>query len=156
MKKIIFSAIVTPSDDSVTMENLKDALKHLGSAYFTFEAEVELASSEGMAKEVWLYASADPSEPYVKVSGPSETEGIEQEEAEMAELREQGVCVEFRAEYPRADRYGAPSYSTDDDFAAGVVGEHLFRVSAEDFTVITDDRGDDGAEQIWLKIVLPK
>lgn len=155
MKKIMFSAVVIPSDDSVTLENIKDALKHLGVACFKSEAEVELSSSEGMQNEIWLYVSADQSEPYVKVSRPGETEGIEQKDAAMSYLRKQGVCVEFRAHYPRADHYGTPPYSVDYDFAAGVVGEHLFRVSLEEFSVNAEDCGDDGYEQIWLKIVLP-
>ena len=156
MKKIMISAIVIPNDDSVTLENLKGAVQHLGSAYFTFAAEVELSGTEGLAKEVWLYISSDDEEPYVQVAGPEVTSGeaLSQEEADR--LRTSGVCTEFRAEYPRADRYGAPPYATEEDFAAGVVGDHLFKVAADGLTVHAEDRGDDGCEQIWLKIALPE
>jgi hypothetical protein len=156
MKKIMICAIVTPNDDSVTLENLKDSLRHLGSAYFTFAAEVELSGIEGMTKEVWLYVSSDDSEPYIQVVEANGTEGKALSGEEVDQLRANGVCTEFRAEYPRADQYGAPSYANDDDFAAGVVGNHLFKVSADGLTVRAEDRGDDGCEQIWLKIVLPE
>lgn len=156
MKRIMISAIVTPNDDSVTLENLQDGLRHLGSAYFTFAAEVELSGTEGLAKEVWLYISSDDEEPYRQVAGPQETNGKALSGEEVDQLRTNGVCTEFRAEYPRADRYGAPTYATDEDFAAGVVGDHLFKVDADGLTVHAEDRGDDGCEQIWLKIALPE
>lgn len=156
MKRIMISAIVTPNDDSVTAENLKEAIGHLGSAYFIFGAEVELSSSEGLTKEAWLYLPSDDSEPYIQVGSPKETGGKTLSRDEVNRLRESSVCIEFRAEYPRAEKYGAPSYANDDDFAAGVVGDHLFKVTMDGLTVVAEDRGDDGAEQIWLKIVLPE
>lgn len=156
MRKIIISAVVTPNDDSVTLESLQDGLRHLGSAYFTFTGEVELADSAGLTKQVWLYVSSDDSEPYVQVSGPGETEGKSLYDDEVERLRANGVCIEFRAEYPRANKYGAPSYAGDEDFAAGVVGNHLFKVDAEGLSVQTQDRGDDGCEQFWLMLLLPE
>jgi hypothetical protein len=156
MKRIMINAIVTPNDESVTLENLQDALRHLGSAYFTFAAEVELSGIEGLAKEVWLYVSSDDAEPYIQVAGSGETEGKALSDEEVDQLRGHGVCTDFRAEYPRADRYGAPSYANDDEFAAGVVGNHLFKVNADGLTVHAEDRRDDGCEQIWLKLVMPE
>ncbi len=155
MKKIVFHAIVTPNDDAVTVENLKDTIRQLGSAYFTFEAEFETASTDGLTKEAWVYVSADDSEPYIKVSGPGETEGEELSDDAADELRNVGVVIEFRAQYPRADRYGSPVYNNDEDFTKGVVGNHLFKVADEGFEVYAEDRGDDGSEQIWLKLALP-
>ena len=155
MKKIMISAIVTPSDNSVTLKSIQDALRHHGSAYFTFGSEIELANSEGMSGEVWLYVSSDDSEPYVKVSGPGEIEGTAVSDDDADRFRKEGVCTEFHAQYPRADKYGTPPYATDDDFAAGVVGDHLFKVAAEGLSVFAEDRGDDGGEGIWLKIALP-
>lgn len=156
MKKLIFSATVTPNDDEVTLDHLKDALQHLGSACFSYEAEVELASAKGLTRAVWIYASCDDSEPYVQVSGPDETEGKTLSGDEADQLRATGVCTEFRAEYPRARKYGAPAYATGDDFAAGVVGIQGFKVNEEGLTVDAEDRLDDGGEQIWLKIALPE
>jgi len=156
MKKIIISAIVTPSDDSVTLENLTDTLRHLGSAYLAFGAEVELVEAKELTKEVWLYVSSDDAEPYMQVAGAGKTEGKALSDEEVDQLRTNGVCTEFRAEYPRADRYGAPLYANDEEFAAGVVGNHLFRVDVEGLTVFAEDRGDDGCEQIWLKVALPE
>ena len=155
MKKIVISAVVTPNDDSVTLKNLEDALRHLGVVYFPFSEEFEMASSEGLTKEIWLYISSDDEAPYVRVNGPDETEG-EDISAELAdEYRTNGVCVEFQAKYPRAERHGAPLSAHNNDFAAGVVGSHNFRVSIENFTVGAEDSRDDTAEQIWLKIALP-
>lgn len=155
MKKLIVSAVVTPNDDSITLESLQDMLRHLGSAYFTFGAEVELAGISGPTEDIWLYISSDDEEPYLQVACTGETEGEPLSSEETDDLRERGVCTEFRAEYPRADRYGAPLYANDEDFAAGVVGNHSFKVSADGLTVYAEDRGDDGAEQVWLKIALP-
>ncbi len=156
MKLIIMSAIVAPNDQGVTLENLKDALRHMGTASFTFGAEVELSDIKGLTKEVWLYVASDDSEPCIQVAGPGQVIGVALSEEEVDQLSEKGVCTEFRAEYPRADRYGAPVYVNDDDFAAGVVGNYGFRVSADGFTVHAKDRGDDGAEEIWLKILSPE
>ena len=156
MKKIMISVTVTPNDDSIALKNLKDAIRHLGSAHFSFTAEVELSDSEGLTREVWVYVSSDDSEPYIQVVNPGQTEGKTLSEEEVDQLRANGVCTEFRAEYPRAERYGAPSYATHDDFAAGLVGEHLFKANAEGLIVHAEDRGDDGCEQLWLKIVLPE
>ncbi len=156
MKKIMISAIVTPRDESVTLESLQDALRRLGSANFTFTAEVEASSIEGLTREIWLYLSNDDEEPYIQVSGPGKTAGKGLSQREADELRAMGVCTEFRAEYPSSDKYGAPSYANDDEFAAGVVGEHLFKVNTDGLTVHAEDRGDDGCDQIWLKIVLPE
>ena len=156
MKKIFINAIVTPHDDSITLKGIQDALKHLGAVHFNFESEVELADSEGLTKEVWLYVPNDDSEPYIQVDGPGETEGLPLSEELAQGMRAHGVCVEFRAEYPNATRYGAPSYSTNDDFASCVVADHLFKVDVNGMEVSSEDRGDDGGEEIWLKLVLPE
>ena len=155
MKKILISAIVKPHDDSVTIENLQEVLRKLGSTYFTFSAEVELADATGLSKEAWIYISADDGEPYVLVPKRGETEGEELSNEEADRLRAHGVVTEFYAEYPRADKYGSPMFSNDDDYAAGVIGSHLFKVEQENLVVYSEDRGDDGCEQIWIKIALP-
>lgn len=155
MKKIMLSAIIQPSDDSVTLEKIKETLSGLGVAHFTFDAEVELADARDLTKSVWVYVQADDSEPLLKVAECGETDGDELGQDELTELFQAGVCTEFRAEYPRADKYGAPSYANEDDFAAGLVGYHGFKVATKGFEVHAEDRGDDGSEEIWLKIALP-
>lgn len=157
MKKIIISASIKPSDDSVTVEDLQDMLRKLGSAHFPYYAEVELADMDDLElpKEVWIYISNDDSAPYQLASGPGDLDGEVIKDVELKQMRLHGVCTEFFAKYPRADRYGAPAYSTDSDFAEGVVGSHDFCVPAEGLEVHSDDRGDDGGEEIWLKIALP-
>ncbi len=157
MKKISISAVITPSDDAVTVQDLKRCLSHLGSVTFIFASEVETVDLEEMdlPNEVWVYVSGDDSEPYVKVSGPRQVDGEEIRDKELEFMRDKGVCIEFHAEYPSANRYGAPLHATDEDFAAGIVGEHGFKVPAEGLQVRSEDRGDDGGEEIWLKIALP-
>ena len=157
MKRLAFSSVITLSDDSVTMDDLKRCLQHLGSAYFTFESEVVVVDTTALhlPRVEWIYISNDDSEPYLKVAGPQELQGQELSGDELDFIRENGVCVRFVAEYPRAERYGAPSYSTHDDFAAGIVGQHGFSVPADGLDVEATDRGDDGGEMIWLKIALP-
>lgn len=157
MKKIIISASIQPSDDSVTAEGLQDMLRKLGLAHFPYCAEVELADLGDLElpKEVWIYISNDDSDPYQLVSEARDAGGEGVSEEYLEQMRSQGVCTEFFAEYPRAERYGAPAYSTDSDFAEGVVGLHGFRVPAEGLEVHSEDRGDDGCEGIWLKIALP-
>lgn len=156
MKKIIISASITPADDAVTLEDLQQALRHLGSTHFIYTAEVELASAENCTQAVWLYVSADDSEPYLIVSELGDTEGQPVDGVEADRIRQDGVCTELYAQFPRADKYGAPAYSNDDEFAAGVVGSHGFRLDPNDFTVRAEDRGDDGCEEIWLKLMLPE
>jgi hypothetical protein len=158
MKKIIISASITPSDDSVTVEGLKDMLRKLGSACFPYCAEVELADmvEVKLPKAVWIYASNDDAAHYQMVSGPNDLAGEAISDEDIEQMRSEGICTEFVSVHPRTDRYGAPAYSTDPIFAEGVVGFHGFRVPNEDaLEVSTTDRGDDGGEEIWLKIVLP-
>lgn len=155
MKKIVIGAIILPNDDSITGRSLLDALKPFGSVRFSYDAAFTLASTDGLTKEMWIYVSSDDSDSYVQVSAPGETEGKLLSEEEADQLQVDGVCTEFCAQYPRADRYGSPWYDSDNDFAAAVAGEH-FKVAADGLKVFTIDRGDDGPEEIWLKIVLPE
>ena len=158
MKKIVISFSMTPNDDDVTLDSLKDLLCKVGSTHFLATSEVEVVdiSDIEVGKKVWVYVPNDDELPYVKVAKSGDTTGEELGDLELAALQKDGVCVSFNAEYPRADRYGAPSYATDDSFAEGIVGEHGFAVPSENgLNVWTNDRGDDGGQEIWLEIMLP-
>lgn len=157
MKKIILSATIEPADDSVSADNLIDALRHLGKARILYAAEVGLAAIDTSIphEEVWVFVSQDEAEPYKHVNAPGECGGVNLSDDELDGLRRRGICVAFVAEYPNGAKYGSPSYASDDDFAAGIVGNHGFRIAPDMFTWHAVDRGDDGSETIWLKLLVP-
>jgi hypothetical protein len=155
MKKIIITATVQV-DSVLTPEDLLAALSRMGKAELGYSAEVGVLPPPANHESLWVYVSSDDSEPYVKVSGPDETEGETIDRAELESLQQRGVCVAFYGQHPRSDKYGAPYYASDDVFAEGIVGEHGFNVSSNGLEVHAEDRGDDGAEQIWLNIHIPK
>lgn len=158
MKKIVISAVIRPTDDAVTLNNLKKSLCQFGQTEFVHDVEILLGNAERpeLTEVMWLYATADESEPYFLVKAPGNMKGEELATDEVGWLIKHGVCVEFRAQYPRADYYGAPSYATNDVFAEGIVAHHGFRVAQQGLDVYAEDRGDDGGEEIWLKILAPK
>lgn len=157
MKKIIISAVIIPTDDAVTVANLMETLRRLGSAYFTTAAQVEMVDVNEMelTKSVWIYIPSDDEESFEIVSGPGETDGDVVSAEDLETMRETGVCLEFNAEYPDSGKYGAPDFATEDVFAEGLIGEYGFRIPSEGLVVTTNDRGDDGSQQIWLKIAIP-
>lgn len=157
MKKIAISAVLTPTDDSITAEGILDILRKLGLCYTVFEGEVETVPEESLdlPREVWLYVPFDDEEPYLKVSASGSVEGEELSYVELEALRNQGVCMAFHADFPRASRYGVPHYAINEDYAACVAGFHGFKTPHEGLELSAKDRGDDGGEDIWLKIALP-
>jgi hypothetical protein len=158
MKKIIICATISPSDSAITVEAVKKTLGFLGNTHFFQASEVNFkaAPKSHAARAVWLYAPYDDSEPFRTVSGPGEHDGPSVKKKELTAIREHGVCVEMRATHPRADKYGAPLYAADDVLAAGLVADHGFAVDEGEFEVYVEDRGDDGGEELWFKLVLPR
>lgn len=154
MKKIIFSATLKPTDHKISIHQLENMLRKFGEVNITSEAEVDVINTgDKVFKQfTWIYASSDESEPYLKVPDSGDSEGVEISLDELNILQTKGVCVEFVAHHPRTDRYGSPHYCVDDEFAQGIVGSHGFSVTSNNFSVFTHDRGDDGGEEIWLKI----
>lgn len=153
-KKISIQATVTvPS--SIVPDDVVSALRTLGTVAVDYCSAVEYKSSKGLTRNVWVYVSSSSDEPYLQVEEAFATEGQEISDYEMQKLRSQGVCTKFYAKYPRADRYGAPTYAANDDAAAVVVSEHLFAVASLVFEVHAVDRRDDGGEELWLCIAMP-
>lgn len=153
-KKISIKASVTVPESVVT-DDVLSALRTLGTVAVDYCSAVEYKSSKGLPRNVWVYVSSDEDEPYLQVENAFAIEGPELSDYEMQKLRSQGVCKEFYAQYPRADRYSAPTYAANDDAAAVMVAEHLFAVCKEDFEVHAVDRDDDGGEELWLCISMP-
>lgn len=156
MKQIIFAAVVQPNDDSITLENLKEALKHLGSVYFPFSGEVDVQDPSALDGTIWVFKSdSDEEDEYHLVKGQGDWEGRLLTAEEMTSLRTSGVCATFYAEYPDAASNGAPLYAVRDDFAAISIGEHGFNIPPDGPTVLLEDRGDDGPANYWFKIAVP-
>lgn len=157
MRKIAFSGFILSDAENLTAAEVLKLLQGYGTVQTIFQSEVEVVNTAAMdlPNTAWIYISSDDSEGYRLVDGPKDSDGRELTEAEVIQLQKTAVCAEFHAEYPRADRYGAPSYATDETFAEGIVGEHGFRVPLEGFEVHANDCGDDTCEKLWLKLALP-
>lgn len=153
-RKFVIQLDLTPADTALNCEAIRAHLQQLGKAQFDVLEEVATAPSNdpALTRAYWVYVSSDIEEPLLLVAGPTEIEGVEIPVDALQELMDQAVCTEFYAEHPRGDRYGAPRYASSDSVAAAVVSEH-FLVAEEGLIVRCKDRRDDGAEQIWLKVM---
>lgn len=71
-------------------------------------------------------------------------------------LVSEGVCTGLSGYYPRADRYGTPSWD-EAAGAMGFAGNFGFAAprSSADFTVDARDSGDDSMPMVWLEIKAP-
>ena len=156
MKKIVLGFELVPTDDSVTLDSIKEALAKLGNLSFFTQAEIVIEPVLDVAhKEVVIYVHPDDEEPYLLVSECGEDEGRELTPNEVETIGFHGICTKFYAEYPRPDRYGAPLYASNNAFAEAVVAaDHGFVVSYEGLEVNTRSSGDDSSERIWLTIVI--
>lgn len=156
MKKILMAFELAPTDNATTAAEVEQLLGKLGEVGILLQAEMEVASAEGLEAEYVIYISGDESVPYLLVDGVGEREGDELEEEELEDLQTAGVCVAFHAEYPRADQYDTPTYAVDGAYAQAEVAEHQFRVAAEGLSVTSEDRGDDSPAEIWLTVLMPE
>jgi hypothetical protein len=154
---MILSAAITAKDDKLDMAAVMAALGPLGTVHVHSAEMFHAVDVEGMRlhREVWLYVSNDEDQPYAYASGAGEPAGEEVATADLELLRQKGVCILFHAEYANADKYGAPAYAGDDDFACGFAGLHGFKVPMQGLRVHASDRGDDGTAEVWLKIAVP-
>ena len=125
--------------------------------------EIEIADKEPDAsyKPVWIYVSPDEDDPYFLASLEDRIDLSEAEsDAEVSDelmnaIRKHGVCTELVGYYPRADRYGCPAYVADAMKGEALAAFHGFVVTNEQFVATGHDRGDDGAEQLWFKVMVP-
>ncbi len=153
MRKIVVQMEISQPTEGLSCEHLRKQLQQFGDVRFDVLEDVELASGKDarLTCAYWIFVPADEELPYMLVSGPREVDGVEIPQEVMRELTSQAVCTEFHADYPRGDRYGAPRYAASSSFAEAVVSEH-FMVASEGLEVDCRDRGDDGAEEIWLLV----
>ena len=161
MKKIFFSGIVRPFCTFDTIE-LKKALKKFGALQIDID-EITVADEEPdeSYKPIWIYVSPNDDDPYFLASLEGEIDLSEAEsDAELSDgfmdaVRKHGVCTELVGYYPRADRYGYPGYVADTMKGEALAAFHGFTVTNEQFVATGYDRGDDGAEQMWFKVMVP-
>lgn len=161
MKKIILSAVITPSDDAVTENDVLKSLAMLGSATRLCSYQLETVPRdevEDLPGLVTLYVPPDDSEPYYLVDGIGEVGGVELTGEDAEAIQRDGVCIAGKAVYPRATRHGSPVYTTDENYAMGTIATvGGCRVADEEvFTFSSEDRGDDGGEEFWLSFAVPK
>lgn len=155
MRKIVLHAeIVTGAEAPVTLEHVRKHLASLGSVSFSLLESVDLASGKdpSLTKTYWVYVSSDETQPYLLVSAAGEVEGDVMPDALVKELQQEGVCTEFHAAYANGSKYGTPPYACDSGAAEAAASEH-FIVASEGLAVHCRDRGDDGGEDIWLKVM---
>lgn len=155
MKKIVLHAeIATDAAAAVTVEKVREHMAALGVVSFSLLEAVDLASAKdpALTKTYWVYVSSDEMQPYLLVSEPGEVEGDVMPDALLKELQAEGVCTEFHAAYANGAKYGTPAYACDSAAAEATASEH-FVVASEGLEVHCRDRGDDGGEDIWLKVM---
>lgn len=161
MKKIVFSGIIWPTNTIEAME-LKRALQQFGALQLDVD-EITVADKapDAYFKPIWIYVSPDEDDPYFLAGLEGNIDLSEAEsDAEISDelmnaIREHGVCTELVGYYPRADRYGYPGYVADAMKGEALAAFHGFVVTNEQFVATGYDRGDDGAEQMWFKVMLP-
>jgi hypothetical protein len=155
MKKILIHAAIRPNDTAVTVEDIKKCLSQLGCVNFSFAEEFSIKDASELTNSVWLYDNGDESSPLLVVNNSKNDEGQPISEELLAYLLEHGACSELCGLYPRADRYGTPEFSNNDDIAAALASDYGFKV-AVDFESYAEDFGDDTSCRIWLKIAYPE
>ncbi len=160
MQKIMISGHVT-TDDSVDVGRLEGLIRDAIASYVP-EPVYELVMNTGSVQikptpgegSVWILILPDDEEPYYLVENDQDrTFERPLTDDEASYLLEHGVAIAGRGEYPRADKYGAPSWATNDDNDF-IAGHHGFPVSA-DFYLEAEDSQDDSSETFWFKISLP-
>ena len=158
MKTILVSFAVTVPSGGLSCASVKEDLQtRFGQKNFSYleMSEFDSAATDELEKAVWIYISPDDSEPLYLVRDKGTVEGTPLPPLVATEMQDHGVCTELYGEYPRSDRYGAPDFAVDDLHAKAYVGNQGFKVAEKGFESAVSDRGDDGSEQVWLRIMLP-
>lgn len=155
MQKLMISATVM-ADDNLDISLVQRLMAVLGEVESSSVMCVHYRPIEDRDCRVWVLASTDESEPYLLVAGPCATSGVELDETLTSLLMETGVCTSMTAFYPRADRYGAPSWAScpDGSSAAGIPSMEGFFIASEGFSAVCRDSGDDSAESFWFEIAV--
>lgn len=156
MKKIIISAeLDVPFDFDPT--RIEHFLKEMGRINKVNIQSVHFADNPPDAESVLVYFDMDEEEPYYLEETNSKYPSQHPLEGEMVELLMQhGVCTHLKGYYPRADRYGIPSWAAGDSQSASTIpAEHGFKVSNA-FTSEAIDSQDDGSEHFYATFLIPR
>jgi len=157
MQKLMINASVMASD-SIDRDLVNRLMAVLGEIQYVSVAAIHYRPRQDRNATVWVYRSADDSEPYVLVDKAFDFEGIELTEEQLTELVQEGVCIGMRGFHPRADRYGTPQWATDPQYGTAemVPSWDGFFIAQEGFEAQVRDTGDDSCESFWFQIALPE
>lgn len=168
MKKIFFNGVLQLRNAGVSCQQIHNAIAlAIGERMYgqvqIDAVEITVADEEPdeSYKPIWIYVSPNENDPYFLASLEGVIDLSEAEsDAELSDefmdaIRKYGVCTELVGYYPRADRYGYPGYVADTMKGEALAAFHGFTVTNEQFVATGYDRGDDGAEQMWFKVMVP-
>ncbi|KVP96650.1 hypothetical protein WJ97_12260 [Burkholderia ubonensis] len=154
-------AYLTIVVDGTSVKDLENKLADCDIGKFRILARGDIAVADESKDEtvlpnkVWLYeACVDDKRKLRLVEDSHATEGRVLTEEELAVLQQFGVCTDFKSKYPDAEQYGSPLYFLHEDAAAAEASSYGFKVLAEGFAT-SFENGDDGAEERWLRIIMP-
>lgn len=109
-----------------------------------------------LTNEVWLFDGDREGILSLVKDGDTSDHGRVLTDAELQALQTYGVCVEFKADHPSAEKYGSPVYAIYDAAAMAEASNYGFTVAKEgDFVASLNDTGDDASEQRWLRVRVP-
>lgn len=155
MNKAILTIVVTGTTCETVLSELKDAM--IGNVKVLAEGDVRVSYKDlaTLPNEFWLHeADVSTEQRLCVVAHGTDTTGRELTVEEMDVLKQYGVCVEFRAIFPDAQKYGSPLYAVHAEVAEAEASRYGFSIAGEDF-VVNVNAGDDGSEQRWLRIAMP-
>ena len=157
MEKAFLTIVVANASTKDVVEHLRDLGRDV---QFEVLADGDFRVSEtdlaALTNEVWLFRGNDTESLKLVADGETSDHGRVLSDGELRALQEYGVCVEFKAEHPSAERYGSPLYTIYDAAAMAYVSTFGFAVANEaDFVTDFNDTGDDSTEQCWLRVCVP-
>ena len=111
---------------------------------------------ETVPNEVWLFDRDGKGALSLVKDGETSDHGRVLTDGELRALQDYGVCVELRAGYPSAAKYGTPAYVRHIEAAMAVATSYGFGVAEQPhFKTSFGDNGDDSPEERWLRVRVP-
>lgn len=80
-----------------------------------------------------------------------------QNDLDVRDVMENGICVSMYSENPDCDKYGTPSFVADENSAASYALEEFGVANfCRDFSISSVDRGDSGESNFWFEMQIKK